>query len=764
VGAVFPPKLMRSLGVLLAAAAVLVGIGLISVQSGEAAKEPGFVGSQICGTCHAAEAKAWLNSHHAWALRKPTPDSVLGDFNDAHFEHKGVTSRFFRRDGSYFVETDGPDGKLATFEIAYVVGAAPLQQYLVELDRGRLQALDIAWDVEGKRWFHLYPNDDVRAGNGLHWTGFYKSWQARCAVCHQTDFRKNYDPQQHAYHSTWSELAVGCEACHGPGEAHVAWAKKDDHAWAADGTPSPHGLLMPKGRGKQAMTEDMCGPCHSRREDLGPDSSLPTELFADHFNLAALGNGLYFADGQQKQEVYVLGSFLQSKMHAKGVTCTNCHDPHSGGLIAEGNGICTQCHNEVGRAEFPTLKPKNYDSPEHHHHAMQTAGAACVSCHMPERTYMRVDGRRDHFFRVPDPMLSEKVGAPDACLSCHTDKRAAWAAAAIHVWDPGRSSSAASSAELFFTVRQAGLDPQTLAQLAALARNADASDIVRATAVREIGDQADPATRQSLAGLLSDNSDLVRTAAIRLWRSAPPEDRVARLQPLLSDQLRSVRVAAALELSGVAPEQLPPEQRMAFQSALDELRTSLFAKSDFPEGQMAIGGLAMTSRNWGAAGAAFAEATFMDPHLVQAWMARARIAEASGDPTEATAILSTAREKNRGDIQVATQLARLLLQQGRQADAAPVLSDIVSAEPNNLDARIALALALIQSGDLPAAADQIGFLRNAAPDTPEVLIVHALWQVASNDLAGAKETVIEIRQRYPGIPLPPALDAMTRAP
>jgi predicted CXXCH cytochrome family protein len=475
-----------------------------------------------------------------------------------------------------------------------------------------------------------------------------------------------------------------------------------------------------------------------------------------------LSDGLYFADGQQQDEVYILGSFLQSQMHKKGVTCTNCHDPHSGGLVAEGNAVCTQCHNEAGRDDFPTLKPRNYDSAQHHHHRPESPGAQCVSCHMPERNYMVVDIRRDHFFRVPDPLLSEKVGSPDACLSCHSGKAAAWAAAAVSSWDPGRSSHLSPSSELFFQVRSRGLDGQKLAELLALAQDRTRPAIVRATALREIGDSGDPQTVRSAAGLLSDDSDLVRAAAIRLWRGASAEDRVAHLQPLLADKVGSVRIAAALELANVAPEQLPPDRRQALQAALAELRASMAAKADFPEGQMAIGGLAMATRNWEAAQAAFAEATFMDPQLVQAWNARARIAEALGDVGGASTILSDARGKNPGDTAIASQLANLLLQQGREAEAIPVLRDVVSAGPDNQDMRITLALALLRSGDLPAAGAEIDALRAKAPDRAEVLMLRGLWQVASGDHAGARETVGDLERRYPNLRLPPALDALPR--
>lgn len=724
---------------------------------------PGHVGSQLCGTCHQSQLEAWSVSHHRWALSEPTPQTVRGNFDDARFEHKGVVSRFFREGDRYFVETDGPDGRPTRFAIRYVVGVEPLQQYLVELPGGKLQALDIAWDTVGKRWYHLYPNENVSAGNGLHWTGPYKNWQARCAVCHQTDFHKNYDTAKRSYQSTWSELTVGCEACHGPGEAHVAWARKSQANPGQWSGLLPNGLMPPRSSNRQAIEQDMCGPCHSRRDPLQADSSLPSDHFADHYALTPLG-GLYFPDGQQDQEVYILGSFLQSKMHQKGVTCSNCHDPHSGRLLAEGNAVCTQCHNEAGRTEFPSLVLKKYDSSEHHHHPQGSSGAQCVNCHMPERKYMTVDGRRDHFFRIPDPELSQMTGSPDSCRSCHAGNSAAWAAEAIRAWAPERAPADRTVALLFANVARNGPGSDHIVELAKIAQDAAKPDIVRASALREMGDRADVTMVGSLAGLLADASDLVRSTAVRLWRSIPAPERVQYLRPLLDDPVASVRIATALELAAVKPDELPEQMRGSLRAALDEMRASMAAKSDFPEGQAVIGGLAMATRNWAVAEAAFAEAVFLDPQLVQIWLTRARIAAALGDPSEARAILTTAYEKNPHNVAVAGELAQLLLGQGRLGEAIPLLREFVTANPDDQDARINLAFALLQTGDLQAAGAEIGRLRSANGNRAEVMILHGLYQLAKGDVVGSRDTVRSLKSLHPDLRLPPQLEALTIAP
>jgi predicted CXXCH cytochrome family protein len=690
----------------------------------------------------------------------PTPENVLGDFNNAKFDFKGITSRFFTKDGKFFVETDGADGKIQPFEIRYVVGVAPLQQYLVDTGNGRLQALDLAWDTVAKRWYHLYPNEDVTAGNGLHWTGPYKNWQARCAVCHQTDFKKNYSEKDQSYHSTWKDLTVACESCHGPGEAHAAWAKdraKFD-ASAFIGIDAL-GFSKPKGATKQAIEENMCGPCHSRREPLDANSTLPQSHFGDHFNLSTLNNGLYFADGQQHDEVYILGSFLQSKMHEKGVTCSNCHDPHSAKLLFEGNAVCTQCHNETGRAEFPTLKKRLYDSPEHTHHKAGSEAAQCVNCHMPERNYMIVDGRRDHFFRVPDPLLSEKAGSPDACLTCHKTEKAAWAADHIAKWAPAHVTKATAYGEAFAKARGTGLDPQTKDNLVAIALDQGQPTIVRATAAREIADQLMPADLTKLAALLSDKSDLVRAAGARLQRQATPPERVKALAPLLNDPIKSVRLAAALELTTIG-DAMPEADRPALAKVLAELRETYAARADFPETQMAIGGLAMTNRDWPAAEAAFQQASTMDPQLGEAWLARARIRAALGDVPGATEILTAAYKSNPGNAQIANELASLLVSQGQDDAAIPLLRQVLAAYPDENEVRVTLAAALLRANQLTEARIEIDKLLGVAPTDANVLMLHAFQQLLSGNVVAARKTVQELSERYPGMQLPPQLRAL----
>ena len=140
--------------------------------------------------------------------------------------------------------------------------------------------------------------------------------------------------------------------------------------------------------------------------------------------LYSLNRGSTFPDGKIQDEVYVYDSFLQSKMYAAGVTCTDCHNPHTLKRKSEGDKVCSKCHSE-----------EKYTATSHHKHKKGSTGSSCVSCHMPARTYMGIDSRNDHSFRIPRPDVSvEMKEVPNACNLCHKDKDAQWATDAMKKW------------------------------------------------------------------------------------------------------------------------------------------------------------------------------------------------------------------------------------------------------------------------------------------------------------------------------------------
>ncbi len=603
---------------------------LVFIALAGAAKAQSYVGSDQCTACHVEEAEAWANSHHALAWTEVSAGRIVADFDGTRFEHDGMSVLFDHSGEVPTAQVTEKDGVMSEYDVHSVVGIEPLQQYLFETDPGRLQSFDVVWDTESKRWFHLYPDQDLPPDDGLHWTGPYKNWNARCAECHATGFEKNYDVQTRSYQSRQAEIGVGCEACHGPGSAHIDWV---------NGRVLPEGvgeagLAMSWGKGQTEAEIQQCAGCHSRREAHEQGNPLPGTPYHDAYNLALLRPGAYHPDGQVLDEVYVYGSFLQSKMYAQGVGCMNCHEPHSATLRAEGNGVCTQCHSTAGNPDFPTLARKDYGTPEHHHHPEDSAGAQCKTCHMIERVYMGVDGRRDHSFRVPRPDLG--LGQ-DSCTDCHTDKDQPWAATQIEDWFPDSTHRGPHFGTVFAPAMAGQADSPD--GLLAIATDPSQAGIVRATAAYLLQPFGSRQVADATAELLTDADPLVRANAVTLQRQASPRDQVQRLEPLLSDPLRNVRISAAKEVLTIPPEALTQEQRVLAGQATAEWQGAIANRLDFPETHMVLGGMALTFRNAPAAERAFREVVTLDPQRSEAWPMLVQLAQINRGPQAAREVV-----------------------------------------------------------------------------------------------------------------------------
>jgi tetratricopeptide (TPR) repeat protein/ssDNA-binding Zn-finger/Zn-ribbon topoisomerase 1 len=654
-----------------------------------------YTGREACGACHANELKAWQGSHHDLAMQLPDPASVLGDFETAKFEHAGVTSTFFRRDGKYFVRTDGPDGKLADFEIRWTFGAAPLQQYLIELPGGRIQALGIAWDARpraqgGQRWFHLYPDETLRAGDPLHWTAIQQNWNFMCAECHSTDLRKNFDAKQGHFATTFAEVDVSCEACHGPGSNHVAWARREGDwsaldadkglAIALDERRDVHWAIAAgtgnaeRSRAREGQREvDLCGRCHARASKLSDDYVYGAPLLDTH-RVALFEEGLYWSDGQMRDEVYDYGSFLQSRMFAKGVTCGDCHEPHSLQLRQPGSAVCAQCH-----------LPEKYAAPEHHFHPAASAGAECAACHMPTVTYMQIDPRHDHSLRIPRPDLSRRLGTPNACNACHRKQSPEWAAAEIRKRHPDPKPGFQGFAEAFHAGARG--EPGARQQLIALLRDPQQPGIVRASAAARLAGQRDPAAIDALSEALGDSDPLVRAAAVEAAVDLEPQLRKRLLSGALGDPVLSVRIAAARALAPLPPEGLSGAQRAALEKGIAEwIRVQEF-NADRPESHTNLGALRAERGEAEPALAAFAKALEIDPHFTPAAVNRADLLRALGREAESEASLREAIRRTPQDAVLHHVLGLSLVRQNRREEGLGELGESVRLAPG--DARLA---------------------------------------------------------------------------
>ena len=620
-----------------------------------------FVGRDKCIECHKDAWEKWQGSHHDLAMDVATEETVLGDFLDSVFTHKGITSKFTRRDGKYFVFTEGPGGKMDEFEITHTFGVWPLQQYLIPFPGGRLQALSIAWDVEQKGWFHLYPENTPPPDDWLHWTRNAQNWNGMCAECHSTDLRKNYDPESDTYGTTWSEIDVSCEACHGPGSLHVQWARIDPMARPES---ADFELVVQTGELDSKQMVELCAPCHSRRTILGDYDHAQTQQL-DTFLPELLTEGIYFADGQIQDEVYVYGSFVQSKMYRMGVRCSDCHDAHSLKLIHEGNELCLQCH----RAD-------TYNTADHHFHkefyeGKPSDGWLCISCHMPQRPYMVIDYRADHSIRVPRPDLNLSNGTPDACsmAGCHDDQSVQWSADWYTKW------YGLSRRPHFGTVLSASRrgEAGALEGLIQITGDRLYPSIVRATALSLLRNYPPEVVIPFIKLALADEEPLVRHTAIVQSEGLSPEERVELIAPLLWDVVRAVRIEAARSLAGVASESLKPDQRKRLPEVLGEYEDAMAYSRDFSFAGFNLGNLYSNMDNPEEAEKYYLEAIRIDDLFYPAKVNLAMLYNRGGKNREAEELLREALDVNPELYEVAYSLGLLYAEMNRPTEAAAYL-------------------------------------------------------------------------------------------
>ncbi len=669
--------------------------------------EATFVGSLGCKDCHNQEYDTWEGSHHDLAMAVANETTVLGDFNDAEFMLHGITSRFYKKDGRFFVHTNGPGGEMGDFEITHTFGWYPLQQYLIPFPGGRLQTLHIAWNSKQDHWFRVPPGDPVDPDDWLYWTNAAQNWNGMCAQCHSTNLEKNYDPVTDSYNTTWSDINVGCEACHGPGSRHVEWAQVSDMA-----RPQVLNFELVQQTSNISSREqvELCAPCHSRRGSMGDDGHVKADLL-DNYLPSLLSEDLYFADGQILEEVYVYGSFTQSKMYRHDVRCSDCHEVHSIKLVKEGNDLCLQCHRKA-----------QYDTREHHFHKQEGevgepilsaegetlfavgTGAQCVQCHMPGRYYMGPDYRPDHSFRVPDPSLDALIGAPDACLRCHIDEDTQWSQKTVSEWyGPGLSPH---YGHIIAKAHQG--DPEAATDLIRLAADPLYPVIVRATALSLLVNYPGEESTQAMEIGLMDEEARIRRTAVEIIHLPDPQQLAKRLSPMLYDPVKTVRIEAARRLAGALSAHLDETRRKVFEQVLQEYETAMNYSADF---------------------------SYARYNLANLYIAMDR-------PQDAITQFEAAIRIDKLFYPAKVNLALAYNQRGQNEQAEKLLREVVTEQPELFEVAYSFGLLLVEMQKYP---DAVKYLERASKGLPERARIHYNLGLLYQHLQNATQAEIELR-------------------
>lgn len=681
-----------------------------------------FVGSEACGECHLESFEAWEGSHHQQAMAAAKPSNVLADFAGRALKHFGEHIGFDSPGGSAAMVLSGADGSEQPYPVSHVFGVEPLQQYLVPGPRGRYQVPPVAWDTRpeadgGQRWFHLYPDDEIGPTDPLHWTGALLNWNSQCAECHSTALRKNYRFDGDRYATTWEEISVGCEACHGRGSRHVAWAENgvnsatrnagleidltDDYTWIMD---PQRGIARRSPELRRQRQPEACGRCHARRATYSDDYPYGRPLLDTH-RLALIEPDLYFPDGQILDEVYVYGSFLQSAMYQAGVQCSDCHDPHSGTLRSPGASVCATCH-----------LPDRFNVVEHHGHAADQV--TCLDCHMPKRTYMGNDDRGDHAFKVPRPDLSVALGVPNACENCHSEQDAAWAVDQIAASHPdGRQTEPHFATEMHGAWQGT---PEGLFGAAQVAGDPSISPIIRASALRALrGNMTSPALLDAVATGLKDREAIIRFGAIQALESVAPEQAVPLALPLLTDSVRAVRIEAA-RVVAPADGQLPASQQTTFDRAAKDLLDAERYQFDREFGHLNSGNFYLARRQPEQAVEHFLAGLRDWPESVALRVNLADAYRLLGRDEEGVALLEAARSEQPEMPALRESLALAYVRVGRHQDAVPELRRLTELLADAPRPMALLALTLEHVGQTDEAERLKAQAKERFPDDPLV--------------------------------------------
>jgi predicted CXXCH cytochrome family protein len=717
-----------------------------------------YVGRQVCKECHLKQYELFIGSDHDLAMDEASAETVLGNFNNHAFEHHGVTSRFYKRKKEFYVNTEGGDGALQEFKIKYVFGIRPLQQYVVEFPNGRFQMLPICWDTRllkdgGQRWFHIYDQEHIPHNDQLHWTRMAHNWNYMCSECHSTNVKKQYDYKREMYSTTWSEIDVSCEACHGPGSEHVDWAEAAENglksnvrgylglAMRLKDADNATWILRDTKKGTAERTSprtnrqlvDMCGRCHARRSIISEHFVHGKSLLDTH-HPSFLQESLYFSDGQIQDEVYVFGSFLQSKMYTAGVVCSDCHEPHSGKVFVDGNALCYRCH-----------APSKFGVRQHHFHDPEKTGGLCVECHMPERTYMVIDPRRDHSMRNPRPDLSDKLETPNACIKCHADKSNRWAAGYTKKWYGDKK--AMHFGEVFHAARRAA--PEALPNLLSLADSSTLSPMLRATALSLLENYSFSELQPLLQRALNDADPLIRTAAVSASRVIEPSDRYHLLKRALKDSVRLVRTHAAIFLADTLITKMSREDKYVLQAAVDEYKESLLINADHHTAWLNLALLALRQNDVQQAEANYKKAIEIEPLFPYSYINLADLYRVQDREAESERTLLDALDQNSGMADIHHALGLLFVRGRKLARALDYLQTAVRLSPETTRFSYVYGVALNSHGETDKALSVLQQALDLHPINVELLTSLATISRDNGDINRALLYAERLANIYP---------------
>jgi predicted CXXCH cytochrome family protein len=646
-------------------------------------------------------------------MKHADSESVLGNFNNAKLAagNKSIVKKntFFKKGGDstpeFWVNIQGEDGQFHDYQIKYTFGYEPLQQYMVEFDDGRVQLIPFAWDSRtkdngGQRWFNIYP-DMTEKHQEFFWTNTGQNWNYMCADCHSTNVDKNFDVATNTYNTTFSEINVACESCHGAASEHLTWANKStqSHSKGKSGTTNIIIALNTKGFSrnlsksvqnwevndkKKTLTPQsiehsqqvlVCAQCHSRRTQISSNNHVDGNAFGERYLLDLVSSTNYHPDGQVYNEDFVYGSFLQSKMYKNGVVCTDCHTPHTAELKLPLETLCLQCHQAA-----------NYASTKHHKHRENSTGAQCVSCHMPETTYMEIDARRDHGFHIPTPNLAKQLGTPDTCLTCHENKDSQWSASKVNAWYPNSNVKGEKDFVAVFSATNLALNEQQLqgvsSELSRIAQTKSYAGIIRASALTKMASTSNTNTIIAIARAVKEPDENIRLGAIEGSQNMAGAEKWRILSPLLKDPVLAIRTNSAFALTSLW-QNLSAPQRQQLTPALNEYIASQHFNSDRSFAHSNRGVISAYQGQYQQAINAFKQGIAIEKNFAQTYLNLSQVYYQQGKNQKSIETLQQGELANPDDASLPFNLGLAYIRIKDKAKAAQALAIATQLAPQN---------------------------------------------------------------------------------
>jgi Tfp pilus assembly protein PilF len=692
-----------------------------------------YLGDQSCIKCHKNEHKEWKQSDHYMSMLPPNDTTVKGDFNNQTFTADGVTSHFFKKEGKYFINTEGEDGKNHDFEVKYIFGYTPLQQYLVEFPGGRMQVPRLSWDCIKKKWFNQYAGQKVASHDWLHWTGNSQNWNTMCASCHSTNLQKKYDNKTDTYKTSYSVVNVSCESCHGAGLQHVNYINGADYK---DGVVTKNSYLKLTKKSSQLEQINACAPCHARVTELNASHTNSNELM-DNYIPQIPDTESFYADGQINQEDYIYSSFLQSKMFSKGVKCSDCHNVHTTKLKRIGNETCIKCH-----------VPENFNTPKHTFHSLGSKGSECINCHMPGKLYMGNDLRHDHSFRIPRPDLSVKFGMPNACSNCHKDKSEKALADAITQWyGPKRKYHFSDD-----LIPGSQLTPNSEVHLLHLINGKEIPNIIKATAAFYLRNSNTPTSLNALLICLKNKDAQVRYRALQSLTNFSPTNWINAVGPLLSDKVRAVRIAAADLYITIPFEQIPSQYRTVFSAANTELKNYLYYQTDFSTGNVMLADYYLKLQDYTNAELFYRKGLKKDDQMIYALTNLSTTYNAQGKNDKALETLEKAQKKAPNNERIYYNLALLYNEMNNKPAAEKSFAKAIVLKSQNPRVYYNYGLMLNENKEFKEAITVLNKGIIIDPSASELYYALTFVYIQSNNVDKARQSALKLKQLDPNNP------------